>query len=223
MHGISRRGAETHPRILETAKMKHDEGVIKFNCQWTQSGPLDKMLVADVNAWREKLFNLKLIGVTGDGIGYGNISVRFRQNQFIISGSGTGKLEKLNESHYALVTGYNVTENSLSATGPIIASSESLTHAMVYESAPSPQAVMHVHHDLLWNKLLRDLPATAPGIEYGTPGMAREIVRLFKEQNLLRNRIFAMAGHHGGVVCFGTSLAEAGDLLIKRFREVCPD
>ena len=152
--------------------MKHDEGVIKFNCQWTQSGPLDKTLIADINTWREKLFDLKLIGVTDDGIGYGNISVRFRQNQFIISGSGTGKLEKLDERHYALVTAYNVAENSLCATGPIIASSESLTHAMVYENAPSAQAVMHVHHDLLWEELLRVLPATAPGIEYGTPGMA---------------------------------------------------
>ena len=56
--------------------MKNEEGVIKFNCQWTQSGPLDGKLLTDINAWRDKLFASRLIGVTEDGIGYGNISIR---------------------------------------------------------------------------------------------------------------------------------------------------
>lgn len=197
--------------------MNENEGVIKFNCHWTPSGPLDSALLEEINAWRDKLFALNLIGVTEDGIGYGNISIRFKENEFIISGSGTGRLDKLNESHYALVTDYSVAENSLRSTGPIIASSESLTHAMIYDNADSMHAVMHVHHDHLWNQLLRRFPATAPGVEYGTPEMAREIVRLFKEEGLLKNRIFAMAGHHGGVVCFGRNLDEAGELLLNHF------
>jgi L-ribulose-5-phosphate 4-epimerase len=196
--------------------MKNEEGVIKFNCQWRQSDPLDSTLLRDINAWRAKLFATHLIGVTEDGIGYGNISIRHQQNEFIISGSGTGKFEKLNEAHYALVTDYNVEENSLQCTGPIIASSESLTHAMIYEYAKDINAVMHVHQFGLWNHLLGSLPATAPDIEYGTPEMAREIIRLFKEQNLLENKIFAMAGHHSGVFCFGRSLDEAGELLLSK-------
>ena len=197
--------------------MNQEEGVIKFNCQWTPSGPLDRALLEEINAWRDKLFALKLIGVTDDGIGYGNISVRFKENEFIISGSGTGKFDKLDESHYALVTDYSVTENSLRSTGPIIASSESLTHAMIYENAERMHGVIHVHHEPLWNLLLRQFPATAPGIEYGTPEMAREIVRLFNEKNLFKNRIFAMTGHHGGIVCFGKNLDEAGELLLNHF------
>lgn len=196
--------------------MKNEEGVIKFNCQWTQSGPTDGAALLDINAWRSKLFELRLIGVTEDGIGYGNISIRYQQNQFIISGSGTGKFEKLSEVHYALVTGYNVEENSLQCSGPIIASSESLTHAMIYEHAKDINAVIHVHNLELWNHLLETLPATAPDIEYGTPEMAREIIRLFEEQNLLETKIFAMAGHHSGVVCFGRSLEEAGELLLAK-------
>jgi L-ribulose-5-phosphate 4-epimerase len=197
--------------------MKNEEGVIKFNCQWIQSAPLERTLLTGINSWRDKLFAARLIGVTEDGIGYGNISIRFQQNEFIISGSGTGKFEKLNEEHYALVTGYNVGENSLRSTGPIIASSESLTHAMIYESAKDVQAVMHVHHFKLWKQLLSSLPATAPEIDYGTPEMAREIARLFRDQELAENKIFAMAGHHGGIVCFGSSLDEAGELLFRCF------
>jgi L-ribulose-5-phosphate 4-epimerase len=196
--------------------MKDEEGVVKFNCQWIQAGPLDRILLQDINAWRDKLFASGLIGVTEDGIGYGNISIRHQQNEFIISGSGTGKFEKLSEAHYALVTDYNVEENSLQSTGPIIASSESLTHAMIYEYAKGINAVMHVHQFGLWKHLLGSLPATAPDIEYGTPEMAREIIRLFKEQNLLENKIFAMAGHYSGVVCFGRSLDEAGELLLRK-------
>jgi L-ribulose-5-phosphate 4-epimerase len=195
----------------------NEEGVIKFNCRWTPSGPLDTKVLQDINAWRDKLFTTGLIGVTEDGVGYGNISIRFKQNQFIISGSGTGKFEKLTEAHYALVTDYNVNENSVESTGPIIASSESLTHAMIYECAKDVHAVIHVHDVKLWKHLLSSLPATALDIEYGTPEMAREIVRLFNEQKLSENKIFAMAGHHGGVVSFGRSLDEAGELLLNRF------
>ena len=65
-------------------------------------------------------------------------------------------------------------QNSLQSTGPIIASSESLTHAMIYEYAKDVTAVMHVHQFELWNHLLGSLPATAPGIEYGTPEMAND-------------------------------------------------
>ena len=197
----------------------NDEGVIKFNCQWTKSPPLDEAWIRDLNAWRDKLYRLGLIGLNEDGIGYGNISIRFRKNQFIISGSGTGKFKKLTEEHYALVTGYDVEKNAISSTGSIIASSESLTHAMIYEHASDVHAVMHVHHFKIWKKLLIALPTTAENIEYGTPEMAKEITRLFDEQKLSQHKIFAMAGHYEGIVSFGKNLAQAAELLLNEFRE----
>jgi len=192
-----------------------EEGVIKFNCQWTKSAPLTGTWINDLTVWRDKLYKAGLIGENEDGIGYGNISIRFQQNKFIISGSGTGKLKKLTEEHYALVTDYNVDENTLCATGPIIASSESLTHAMIYEYGGDINAVIHVHHLKLWKKLLKSLPATDENIEYGTPEMAKEITRLFNEQKLSEHKLFAMGGHSGGIVCFGKSLEEAGELLLN--------
>jgi ribulose-5-phosphate 4-epimerase/fuculose-1-phosphate aldolase len=196
----------------------NEEGVVKFNCQWTKSGPVRGAWLEDINFWRDKLYGLTLIGVNEEGIGYGNISTRFQQNEFIISGSGTGKLKKLGEEHYALVTDFNVAENTLHSTGPIIASSESLTHAMIYEYRGDVNAVIHVHHLKLWGKLLKSLPATAENIEYGTPEMAKEIARLFNEQKLYQHKLFAMAGHRGGIVCFGKRLEEAGELLLNELR-----
>jgi L-ribulose-5-phosphate 4-epimerase len=198
----------------------NDEGVIKFNCQWTKSAPLNEAWIRDLNVWRDRLYGLRLIGLNEDGIGYGNISIRFRRNQFIISGSGTGKFKKLTEEHYALVTDYDVKKNAISSTGSIIASSESLTHAMIYENASDVHAVMHVHHFKIWKKLLNTLPATADNIEYGTPEMAKEITRLFNEQKLSQHRIFAMAGHHEGIVSFGKNLAQAAELLLNEFGDV---
>jgi ribulose-5-phosphate 4-epimerase/fuculose-1-phosphate aldolase len=192
-----------------------DEGVIKFNCHWTKSAPLEEAWIRDLNVWRDKLYRLGLIGVNEEGIGYGNISIRFRKNEFIISGSGTGKFKKLTQEHYALVTDYDVKKNAICSTGSVIASSESLTHAMIYEHASDVHAVMHVHHVKIWKKLLNTLPATAQNIEYGTPEMANEIARLFNEQKLSQHKIFAMAGHYEGIVCFGKNLPQAGELLLN--------
>jgi len=192
-----------------------EEGVIKFHCQWIKSPPLNATWIKDLSVWRDKLYESGLIGVNEEGIGYGNISIRFQQNEFIISGSGTGKFKKLGAEHYALVTDYNVNENTLCSTGPIMASSESLTHAMIYEYGSDINAVIHIHHLKLWKNLLKSLPSTHENIEYGTPEMAKEIGRLFNEQNLSQHKLFAMAGHSGGIVCFGRSLKEAGELLLN--------
>src|SRR5690349_10644901 len=169
-----------------------EEGVIKFKCNWIKKTPFDFELIKDLNKWRDKLYAANLIGKNKDGIGYGNISIRYKQNNFIITGSSTGKLPKLTAEHYAVVTEYDLDKNTLTAVGPVIASSESLTHAVIYEHQKDVNAVIHVHHPVLWKKLLEISPATSKHIEYGTPAMAREILRLFEESNLAEEKIFAM-------------------------------
>ena len=153
------------------------------------------------------------MGVTKDGIGYGNISCRYKHN-FIISGSGTGKLKHLTNEHYTTVTNYSIKENALTAAGPVIASSESLTHAMIYKTQPAINAVFHVHHFALWEKLFHKIPTTDIDVAYGTPAMANEIVRLFKETDLASEKIFVMGGHQEGIVSFGKNANEAGKLLL---------
>jgi len=197
-----------------------EEGVIKLNCTWVKEAPLDFVLIKELNEWRNKLYNAGLIGMNKDGLGYGNISIRFQQNKFIITGSSTGRFEKLTTAHYTQVTDYNFDENKLTTIGPVTASSESLTHAMIYECQKNINAVIHVHHLKLWKKILNTLPATNKNIEYGTTGMAREIVRLFKETNLLVHKIFSMAGHEEGIVSFGKDLNEAGQIILDQLKNI---
>ncbi len=191
----------------------NETGYIKFNCNWINEKPLDNKLIENLNVWRNKLFDLGFIGLNNDGIGYGNISVRFLENQFIITGSATGKFLKLTNEHYTKVLDYNLGKNSLTAIGPIIASSESLTHAVIYEYDQSANAVIHIHNMDLWKKLLNKVPTTNKNVEYGTPDMANEILRLFKETDLLEKKILVMEGHEEGIVTFGKNLEEAGEII----------
>jgi L-ribulose-5-phosphate 4-epimerase len=194
-----------------------DEGIIKFNCNWVRGSAPDAALIKELNEWRNRLYEKNLIGITPGGIGYGNVSIRYRDNQFIITGSTTGKIEQLGPEHYTLVTEYSIDQNFLTTIGPIKASSESLTHAMIYECCPGANAVFHVHDKELWEKLLSTLPSTRKDVAYGTPQMAREIERLFKEAALDRHKIFAMGGHEDGVIAFGATPAEAGQILLDTY------
>jgi L-ribulose-5-phosphate 4-epimerase len=197
-----------------------EEGVIKFNSTWIKEVPLDFELIKELDEWRNKLYQAHLVGMNKDGIGYGNISIRFKQNSFIITGTSKGKFERLNNFHYTTVTAFDLDKNTLTTVGPIIASSESLTHAMIYENQKNVNAVMHVHDHKLWKQLLLTLPSTNKEVEYGTPEMAKEILRLFKESNLAEEKIFAMGSHEDGVVAFGKDLEEAGEIIFDKLMQV---
>lgn len=195
-----------------------ETGIVKFDCTWIKGEHLPNELIKEVNIWRNKLYSLGLIGVYDNGIGYGNISTRFHQNHFIISGSATGGIEVLDENHYAMVTDYEIEKNTLTAVGPIIASSESLSHAVIYEHSNKTNAVMHIHNPSMWKRLLNTIPTTRIDIPYGTPQMATEIVRLINETTVLKDKIFVMGGHEDGIIVFGNTLDEAGEVLLRHFK-----
>src|SRR4051812_30949700 len=137
-----------------------------------------------------------MIGVEPNGIGFGNVSIRAeRANQFYITGSGTGGLERLSPEHYSLVVDYDFARNWLRCNGRVVASSESLTHAAIYEADRDIAAVFHVHSAVLWKRWRGVLPTTNADVEYGTPAMAAEVRRLFAESDVRQKQIFVMAGH----------------------------
>ncbi len=197
--------------------MMDEKGYIKFNCHWLKDKPVDTKWIEQLNIWRDKLYHLKLVGAYPNGIGFGNISTRLKGKQFLITGSATGNNQHLTNKHYTRVTSYNFAENTLTCKGPIQASSESLTHAAVYEADKEINAVIHIHSKNLWNKLLQVIPTTSPSVEYGTPQMAMEIQRLFKETDLNSKKILVMAGHEEGIISFGKDLEEAGNLILSYF------
>jgi len=198
----------------------NETGSIKFNCNWIETEPVDEKTIIEINRWRNILFNHKLIGVYPNGIGYGNISIRLSDKEFLISGTSTGHLETLTNQHYAIVTSYNFAENSVTCQGPVKASAESLTHAAVYEMDPEVQAIIHIHNKKMWDELLDRVPTTLSSVEYGTPQMALEIKRLFLETNLTEQKISVMAGHEEGVISFGKDLEEAGGIILNHFHPI---
>lgn len=192
------------------------ESYIKFDGKPVGNEPLSDEEIKEINGWRERLYKLGLIGAYDNGIGFGNISVRVgNSDKFIITGSATGGIESLNKLHYTKVVSYDFRKNSLLYNGPIEASSESMTHAAVYESDPRINAVIHVHNLGLWTKLLDKVPTTSKVVTYGTPEMANEVVRLFRETDVKEKKILAMGGHEEGVISFGAGLEEAGRVLLS--------
>lgn len=198
-----------------------DEGYIKFKAEWTQAPALPFDRLARLDHWRRKLYSLGLIGSYPDGIGYGNLSCRWdKPGQFAITGSATGNLPELDSRHYSLVTAVDLTQNRLWCQGPIVASSESMSHAVIYRECPQVMGVVHVHHLRLWEQLLHRVPTTDPSAAYGTPEMARSIIRLLQETNLPEQRIFVMEGHREGIFAFGKNLDDAGEVLLRHFHEL---
>jgi len=191
-----------------------DEGYIKFNFDWEKTKPLHFSKIEKLNTWRQKLYEVNYLGVYSDGIGFGNVSQRSENGKFIISGSKTGRFKTLNESHYSEVIDFDIQKNWVKCKGASIASSESMSHAVIYQQYPHVNAIFHVHHLALWEKLLWNIPTTPESAPYGSPEMANEIIQLFQKTNVLKKKLFAMAGHQEGLFAFGETLEEAGNVLL---------
>ncbi len=195
-----------------------DEGYIKFDSHWKKAPPLPEAEIAELNTYRQRLYEQGLIGAYDNGIGYGNISRRYGDSgQFIISGSATGNLEELTAKHYALVTKVEARQNRIWGEGPVAASSEAMSHAAIYRECPWVHGVIHVHHAGLWASLLHKAPTTAKKARYGSPEMVDSIIQLMRETRLEELKIFVMEGHQEGIFTFGHSLKEAFDVLMMYY------
>ena len=110
---------------------------------------------------------------------------------------------------------YDFARNWLSYEGAATPSSESLTHAAVYESDSIASAVIHCHDSALWAMLLDRVPTTSNAVAYGTREMAYEIIQLFQISDVRSEKIFVMAGHQAGIITFGKNLEEAFQVLMR--------
>ncbi len=136
------------------------------------------------------------------------------QGRFVISGTQTGHIPQLGNEHFALVTTFDVNENTVTSKGATEASSESMTHATLYQLDPEIRAVVHIHSDDLWVRLKGLLPTTDECVAYGTPAMALEFDRLFKHSEFGESGIAVMAGHAGGLISTGNNVQEASEKLL---------
>jgi L-ribulose-5-phosphate 4-epimerase len=134
---------------------------------------------------------------------------------FYITGSVTGGLPEMTPTDCVRIVAYDFARNWLRYAGAAIPSSESLTHAAIYESDPTISAVIHCHDSVLWRTRLDRVPTTSKAIAYGTPEMAYEIMRLFTVSDVRSRVIVVMAGHEGGIVTFGNNLEDAFDVVMR--------
>ncbi|MBZ0114934.1 MAG: class II aldolase/adducin family protein [Thermoanaerobaculia bacterium] len=217
------------------------EGVIKFATEHRRVA-LDSRRYGStccaLLSWRQILALTGLVGQTPqryEGFGYGNVSARVGapsmprgRRAFLISGTQTSGLQNPTLGDFCIVEAYDIDSNRIRSHGSTLPSSESLTHAAVYDLGTQIRCVLHVHSPILWRraKSLR-IPQTAPGVAYGTPDMAREVRRLYRETHLEACGIFSMAGHEDGIVAFGHDLATVGANLVERlaqgFETECSD
>jgi ribulose-5-phosphate 4-epimerase/fuculose-1-phosphate aldolase len=203
-----------------------EEGVIKFDLRHRNTRAAESPEDLHVlNAWREVLWRLHLVGQDPErygGYGFGNVSLRLapfdapvNRRRFLISATQTGGLAALDDIHYTVIDEYDPAKNRIVSTGALPPSSESLTHGMIYNMDDDIRAILHVHSPDIWKSAGEaGIPITDARVAYGTPEMAVEVARLFRQTNVRQSRLFAMGGHRDGMIAFGTTADEAGRVLI---------
>ena len=126
------------------------EGYIKFNCIWDESDIPAEIDLTEINSLRDAMVRMGGIGMLpGTEIGFGNVSRRVGDG-FLISGTQTGNISHLSKDDFALVSSWDYGTNSLKCSGRRRASSESLSHAAIYDARREVEFVAHIHHNRLW-------------------------------------------------------------------------
>jgi len=182
------------------------EGYVKYTAEHTMAPAIETPHWTRLNMARTKLREMGLIGATSGGIGFGNISVRIKGNEFLISGTATGAQPVLGPEGYCLVTSFDVDKNRVVSTGPVKPSSETMTHGVIYRSRPGANCVIHIHSRAVFDGMIRDkYPATPVTAAYGTPGIALAIGKIAAESGKNEGCI-VLAGHDEGVIVYGPSV-----------------
>jgi hypothetical protein len=204
------------------------EGVIRFRFEHRREELPEALapLAATLAGWRRALVELGVVGQDAGrygGYGFGNLSARVGRRSFLVTGSQTGHLADLDLAGFALVESWDAAGHRLASRGLVAPSSESLTHAALYDASPRIGAVFHVHAPALWARRgAAGLPATAPGVEQGTPQMAAEVARLAGrgrrrrggERGAAPGGLLAMGGHQDGILAYGADADAAGRALL---------
>lgn len=204
--------------------MEKQEVTTKYKLDFTKKSPIEYNKIKLLNFWRKILYLKNLVGqdpMRYNGDSFGNLSQRLSYNQpknkrsFAITGTRTGGLDDLTEKDYTTVLEYYPEENLVVAEGPIKPSREAMTHGTIYDCDDSIRFVFHAHSSRIWrNSKLLQIPTTNDSILYGTPEIAEEVKRLFKDTNVKDRRILSMGGHEDGIITFGKTVDEAGSIML---------
>ncbi len=199
-----------------------EEGIIKFNFEHKvlDISLLDFIArnqekIEKLKLVRNKLHEMNLVGVLENGIAFGNLSVRLgndERNIFLITGSATGGKAQLNLEDFALVDSFSIDRNFITSLGQVHASSESLTHAAIYQANKEVMAVIHVHNKIMFDSLTDgNIHSISKDIPYGSPQLAYALGDRASQSS---SGIVATKGHEDGVFAWGLEIGDVLDLLL---------
>ncbi len=201
-------------RLQEDRTIKK-EGVIRFSYECVgrrRHYPDHEKRLISLRNW---LRALRLIGQEG-GVGYGNVSIRTPAGTFLITASQTGHREDISSGELVEIIHYDFLESFVRCAGAGPPSSETLTHAAVYDASPRAGCVAHVHSAELWKRMYGRVPTTSPDALYGTPQLALGIRDIVSSSNGLPE-ILVLGGHRDGLLLVGRGCGDVRDVVSAIF------
>lgn len=190
------------------------DGVIQFQLHHRAAPAPDAAATGLLSTLRDALHARGWIGrdpARYGGLGYGNVSRRLQANAFLVSATQTGHLGALAAADWVTVSAASPATNELWSEGASKPSSESLTHAAIYQACHAA-FVCHIHHPALWIAVCAGaiaLPKTPASATYGTPAMAAALSHITATTNL--PFVAAMSGHEDGLM----AAAESPEALLE--------
>ena len=194
--------------------MYSDDGYIKNACSLDYCPNIEIPYFEDLSVLRSRLYKLRLIGQYPDGVSFGNISHRIKDNEIIITGTNTGGKAVLEPCDFSYIYEFSIKNNSLKCRGAAKASSESLTHLAIYENSEA-EIVVHIHSLRLWEKLLNFYPTTSINAKFGTTEIAEEVKGLILKHEMNNSGIIISEGHKEGIFIFDTELINIYDAISR--------
>lgn len=199
------------------------DGVIQFQLHHRAAPPPDAAATEILSSLRDALHARGWIGrdpARYGGLGYGNVSRRLEGHAFLVSATQTGHLARLSAVDWVTVTAASPATNQLWSEGAGKPSSESLTHAAIYQDCDAA-FVCHIHHPALWRAACTGaiaLPKTPHSATYGTPAMAAALSEIASCET--GSFAAAMSGHEDGLMAAADSPEALLALLDRLSAEV---
>ena len=187
---------------------------VKFFCRkFSDDFPKNRQMEI-LNHWAWVFSQIGLTPVHAEGA-YGNMSCRSGGGTFVITKTGMKPQKEFEIDNFSLVEPFDEENGEFCFSGKNQPSSECFLHDSIYRKYDAVKAVLHGHSAVMneWADIL-GIPTTAHFYDYGTSELADSALEIVS----MENRIIILKDH--GFVAVGSSIGEAGRLVLGKYREL---
>ena len=193
-----------------------NKNIDEYSLRYTRTKEIAVKECNKIEKIRMRLYSLGLIGAYCDGIGFGNISVRYKKkSSFVITSKETGEFPKLNPNYYSFVKKVDLEKFTVYAIGPSKPCDEAINHACIYDLDSQINAVIHVHNEKLWDYMLKNDYLSTNDTLWDSNKIVEDIKKMYKDIDPFLNNAFVLKGDFEGVVTFGKTLKDAEKALLE--------